>query len=389
MAGEIFLIGSDDVMVVLSETPYDDEAFLQSLLERYPNVLAGDSGDTANRRWVLVRREIGVAAEEGGAARFSLDHLFLDQDAVPTLVEVKRSSDTRIRREVVGQMLDYAANAVSYWPIENLRTSFEETCALSSTDPAQALEVLLGADADPEEFWASVEANLRSGRVRLVFVADALPVELRRVIEFLNEQMSPAEVIGIEVRQYVGGDSRALVPHVVGQTAQAEQSRRKSSVWDEQRFLDELRVSATPEEARVAEQLMEWSSVHLPNVKWGSGQTFGSFNPYVTLGRVTYRPIGIYTDGPSLNVRVDLLKDKPPFTDEKRQQELRQRLHDNHFNVSEEKWLTDWPTVNLREFVDADALSRLVDMLTWLIDEIRASHVELPAVLAMNGGPAQ
>jgi hypothetical protein len=33
-----------------------------------------------------------------------------DQNAVPTLVEVKRSSDTRIRREVVGQMLDYAAN---------------------------------------------------------------------------------------------------------------------------------------------------------------------------------------------------------------------------------------------------------------------------------------
>jgi hypothetical protein len=31
---------------------------------------------------------------------------------VPTLLEVKRSSDTRIRREVVGQMLDYAANGV-------------------------------------------------------------------------------------------------------------------------------------------------------------------------------------------------------------------------------------------------------------------------------------
>jgi hypothetical protein len=98
--GAIFLIGSDDAMVVLSELPYDDEAVLQILLEKYPNVLAGDSGDSANRRWVLVRREMGVASEEGGATRFSLDHLFLDQDAVPTLVEVKRSSDTRIRREV-------------------------------------------------------------------------------------------------------------------------------------------------------------------------------------------------------------------------------------------------------------------------------------------------
>ena len=45
-------------------------------------------------------------------------------DANPTLVEVKRSSDTRERREVVGQMLDYAANAVVYWPIETIRARF-------------------------------------------------------------------------------------------------------------------------------------------------------------------------------------------------------------------------------------------------------------------------
>ena len=53
-----------------------------------------------------------------GVERWSVDHLLLDQDAIPTLVEVKRSSDSRIRREVVGQMLDYAANAVTYWNID-------------------------------------------------------------------------------------------------------------------------------------------------------------------------------------------------------------------------------------------------------------------------------
>ncbi len=33
------------------------------------------------------------------------------------MVRVKRR-DTRIRREVVGQMLEYAANAVTYWPVD-------------------------------------------------------------------------------------------------------------------------------------------------------------------------------------------------------------------------------------------------------------------------------
>src|SRR5712692_1756730 len=65
---------------------------------------------------------------EGGGGRWPVDHLFLDQDAIPTLVEVKRSSDTRIRREVVGQMLDYAANAVVYWPVDHLYAQFETQC---------------------------------------------------------------------------------------------------------------------------------------------------------------------------------------------------------------------------------------------------------------------
>jgi hypothetical protein len=62
----------------------------------------------------------------------------------------------------------------------------------------------LGDDLELERFWDEVEQNLRSGRVRLVFVSDVIPPELRRVIEFLNERMSPTEVVGVEIKQYVG-----------------------------------------------------------------------------------------------------------------------------------------------------------------------------------------
>jgi hypothetical protein len=55
-----------------------------------------------------------------------------------------------------------------------------------------------------------------------VFVSDVIPPELRRVIEFLNERMSPTEVVGVEIKQYVGQDDlTTLVPRVVGQTEQA------------------------------------------------------------------------------------------------------------------------------------------------------------------------
>src|SRR5262245_55196945 len=107
MSREIFLIQNDGQLIGMREQAYDSEALLQELLARYPNLLAGDQiAPTEPRRWLLITREASLPSEEMGSGRWAVDHLFLDQDAIPTLVEVKRSSDTRLRREVVGQMLD-------------------------------------------------------------------------------------------------------------------------------------------------------------------------------------------------------------------------------------------------------------------------------------------
>jgi hypothetical protein len=102
--GAIFLRHGDS-FVPMREQRYEAEDLLQSLIAEYPQILAED--ETGERSaWVLVKREAGVADSGDGADRWSLDYLFLDQAGVPTLVEVKRSTDTRARREVVAQMLD-------------------------------------------------------------------------------------------------------------------------------------------------------------------------------------------------------------------------------------------------------------------------------------------
>ena len=130
--GRIFLIADGGDLVELEQQEYSSEDQLQDLLARFPSLLPGDDFDPASpRRWLLVSREAGIPGESDGGDRWSLDHLFLDQDGVPTLVEVKRSSDTRLRREVVGQMLDYAANGVAHWPLEQLQALFNSSCEAS------------------------------------------------------------------------------------------------------------------------------------------------------------------------------------------------------------------------------------------------------------------
>ena len=85
MPAGIFLVQNDG-LVELSESPYDSEDVLQGLLAQYPRLMAGDQFDAERpRRWLLVKRELGIPDAQGQAGRWSVDHLFLDQDAVPTL----------------------------------------------------------------------------------------------------------------------------------------------------------------------------------------------------------------------------------------------------------------------------------------------------------------
>jgi len=78
-----------------------------------------------------------MTGSDWGGGWWSIDHLVVDQDAVPTFVEVKRASDSRSRREVVAQMLDYVANGSVFWRPAQLRGWFE------GDDPGGATERLV------------------------------------------------------------------------------------------------------------------------------------------------------------------------------------------------------------------------------------------------------
>ena len=271
-------------LVEMVEQRYEAEDVLQRLLADYPGLLAGDLDEEPRRRWLLVQREIGIAGEEDGSDRWSLDHLFLDQDGVPTLVEVKRSSDTRLRREVVGQLLDYAANASAFWGLEKIRAAFEAR----HRDPAEAAASLaahLGDEEDPERFWSSVGVNLQAGRLRLIFVADEIPPELRRIVEFLNEQMNRTEVLALEVRQYVeqGGTRLTLVPRLIGETEAARQAkgtsvRRIRNRWEEADVLQAIAARWDADVARRVIELYEFMRNQGARASFGTGS-----NPSVVM----------------------------------------------------------------------------------------------------------
>lgn len=353
------------------------EEDFQILLEQYPDLLAGDQIDEDNpRRWLLISREVGIPSEYDETARWSVDHLFLDQDGIPTLVEVKRSSDTRIRREVVGQMLDYAANAVMYWPIETIRAKFEAYCAQHDVDPINQVLRLLGADGEEgtlvEEFWDKVATNLRAGKIRLVFVADEIPQELKRIVEFLNTQMNPAEVLAVEVKQFVGEGIRTLVPKVIGQTAGADRKKRPSGGkrWDEISFISTLRAQRGDKEAEVAKRILEWAKVHMPSIWWGQGKKYGGFIPGIDHKGTWHQLIEVWTNG-YVELQFQYMKTKsPPFDKREIRLEFLRRCNEiRGVNIPEEA-VEKRPSIPLSVLTNQEALEQFLLVLEWAVGEI-------------------
>ncbi|MHB1430550.1 MAG: PDDEXK family nuclease [Streptosporangiaceae bacterium] len=391
MADLIYLTGADGVLTPVVSTGYATEDDLQKLLADNLHLLEGAGiGPEGAGRWLLVKREAGVPNREGGGDWWSLDHLVVDQDGVPTFIEVKRATDTRARREVVAQMLDYAANGTVFWTPDRLRGMYEAEHGDASDQ--RLLDWLApGDDADPdsavEDFWLRVGTNLRNGRVRLIFVADEIPDSLRRLVEFLNEQMPRVEVLAVEIRQYLadGTDLRAVVPRLVGQTSRAEAVKERSAPataararavpWTADEFLQSISESddAASSAARV---VLDWARERRLTMTGGTGAVDASLNFDADLGDGSQRLLSLYGTPhggrPLFEVQVRRMLTTPPYDEGESQSRLKADLAAVGVpRMSTEEFLSKIrPNLYLDELGDG-RVDRLLAVLDRWMDDVR------------------
>ena len=197
MAERIYTIGDEGGLEPLEEAPFSTEDELQALIAGHPELLDGEQirpGDP--RRWILITREKGISEHPDAGARWSIDHLIVDQDAVP-------------------------AHASQTWTADELRRAFEESAGARGLDPIDELGKLLQSDGEPDadDFWQNVVTNLSARRLRLLFIADDIPDPLERVVEFLNAQMPNIEVLAVEIKRFQGRATQTLVPRIIGRIA--------------------------------------------------------------------------------------------------------------------------------------------------------------------------
>jgi len=231
MVDRVFIRGESGELKPLESRSFSRESELDELLASCPGLLA-EALSTEERplRFLLVGAQAGIDDEEGRAGRWSADLLFLDSEGVLNVVEDKLSRNPDIRRKVLGQAIEYAANIANTLTVERIRQHLSNQV----DDPDGKIAGLIDPDEDGEgtDFWQRIKINLERGALRLIFVADKIPRELRLAIEFLNSVTDPLEVAGIEVRQLGTGrarsDSDVVVASPVGVTERKRERSERS-----------------------------------------------------------------------------------------------------------------------------------------------------------------
>ena len=88
------------------------EGWLQSLIHNYPSILPAEEIEPIFSPLVSLGKEVG-------AGSWSIDNLYISPQGYLTIVETKLWRNPEARREVVGQIIEYAKE-VSTWTFDEL-----------------------------------------------------------------------------------------------------------------------------------------------------------------------------------------------------------------------------------------------------------------------------
>ena len=187
------------------------EADIQGLVHAHPECLPISEIDPMFASPVPICRELVTPA---GA----IDNFMVTPSGLPVVVECKLWRNPEGRREVVGQILDYAKE-LSRWSSSDLQ---REVNRRLKRDGNSLLELVRAAGYTVDEiaFNDALTLNLRRGRFLLLIVGDGIREGVEAITEYLQAHAGLHFSLGlVELPIYVTPDgSRLVAPRVLART---------------------------------------------------------------------------------------------------------------------------------------------------------------------------
>ena len=171
----------------LDRIPIDAKAFnedwIQKLIHNNPDILPISEIDTGFTPAISIGREVSTLVGY-------IDNLFISPDGYLTVVETKLWRSPEARREVVGQILDYAKelNKWTFTDLDNTVRQFNQLYNNNTDGLLTTVRKYAELDEAEETFFIdNVSKNLKRGRFLLLIVGDGIRESVEDMVEYLTQ----------------------------------------------------------------------------------------------------------------------------------------------------------------------------------------------------------
>jgi hypothetical protein len=148
-----------------------------------------------------------------------VDAVFLSPTGMPTLVECKLWRNPEARREVVGQILDYA-RAVRRWTVTELQREAARARREQGFRLADFVKRQSCVEIDEAEFCDNVSRNFAKGRILLIILGDGIREGVEAIAEYMQDTAGMQFTLGlVEAKVFeLGTEQRIVQTRILART---------------------------------------------------------------------------------------------------------------------------------------------------------------------------
>lgn len=227
----LVLLNGDDAAHIIPRVPEgiaSREHRLRDLIHDHPGILPIHALDPSFGRVFTVAMELSLPGVG------FVDVVLADEFGRLVVVECKLWRNPQARREVVGQIIDYARE-LSRYGYEDLQRQIS-VARKREGNVLYELAREAGSAIDEASFVDRVTRDLAAGRFMLLVVGDGITEGTRRIGEYLRDQPGLAFDFGlIEMAEYryvdtAGAEQNVIQPRIIAQTVMIERTVIRSEV---------------------------------------------------------------------------------------------------------------------------------------------------------------
>ena len=213
-----------------------------------------------------------------------IDAIGIDKYGELYIIETKLYANAD-KRKVIAQSLDYGA---ALWKHSNdfgefLRILDEHTQKAFKLRVTEKISEFFELETeDVDTIIDKARINLNNGVFHFVVLMDKLDDRLKDLILYVN-QNSQFDIYAVEFEYYKYDTYEIIIPKIFGTEVKKDIAVSSSSSerkkWTEESLLEDARNNYSEEEYAAFKKIYDFSKKKADEVKFGTGSSYGSFNP--------------------------------------------------------------------------------------------------------------